>query len=52
VRYDVRERAFVDLSLRYLTTSSVKLDGEENATGRITADYQPLSLMLGFGWRF
>jgi opacity protein-like surface antigen len=52
VRYDVGSRAFVDLSLRYLVASSVELDAEENATGRITADYEPLSLMVGFGWRF
>jgi opacity protein-like surface antigen len=52
VRYDLGSRAFVDLSLRYLMASSVELDAEENATGRITADYEPLSLMVGFGWRF
>lgn len=52
VRYDLTERAFLDVSLRYLMASGVELDAEENATGRVTADYSPLSLMVGFGWRF
>lgn len=51
-RYSFGERAFVDAGVRYLLVSNVDLDGEENAVGRIKADYEPLAVTVSFGWRF
>lgn len=47
-----RKRAFVDAGLRYLLVSGVELDGEQGAVGRVKADYEPLALIMSFGWRF
>jgi outer membrane protein W len=51
-RYSLGERAFVDAGFRYLLISNVDLDAEENATGRIKADYEPLAVTVSFGWKF
>jgi outer membrane protein W len=52
VRYEFGSRWFVDAGLRYLSAGSVKLDGEDGATRRIVADYEPWSATLGIGWKF
>jgi outer membrane protein W len=52
VRYEFGSRWFLDAGLRYLAASSVELDGEDGAPGRIVADYEPWSATLGIGWRF
>ena len=51
-RYDFSDRLFVDAGLRYLAASSIQLDGEQGAAGRITADYEPWSVTVAVGWRF
>lgn len=51
-RYSLGEHAFVDAGFRYLLISNVDLDAEENATGRIKADYEPLAVTVSFGWKF
>lgn len=51
-RYTWGERAFIDTGIRYLLVSSAELDGEEDAVGRIKADYEPLAVTVAFGWRF
>lgn len=52
VRYTLAERAFLDVGLRYLLASDVELDGEAGAPGRLVADYEPLGVTVGIGWRF
>jgi opacity protein-like surface antigen len=51
-RYALGEQWYLDAGLRWLRASSVALDGEGNAPGRIEADYQPWALTAGIGWRF
>jgi opacity protein-like surface antigen len=51
-RYDIGERWFIDAGLRYLTASSLELEGEGGATGRIKTDYAPWAATVGVGWRF
>jgi outer membrane protein W len=51
-RYELGERFFLDAGVRYTAVSSVELDAEEVAIGRIEADYEPWSVPVGFGWRF
>ncbi|MCE3002323.1 MAG: outer membrane beta-barrel protein [Xanthomonadaceae bacterium] len=51
-RYDLGERWYLDAGLRWLRASSVELDGEDGAPGRIEADYEPWALTVGIGWRF
>lgn len=51
-RYPIGERAFIDTGLRYLLISTIDLDGEEGAVGRVKADYEPLAVTVSFGWRF
>lgn len=52
VRYDLGERWYLDLGLRQLRASSLRLDGEVNSPGRVRADYRPWAVTLGAGWRF
>lgn len=51
-RYDLGERWFLDAGLRWLRASSLELDGEDGAPGRIEADYEPWAATVGIGWRF
>lgn len=52
-QYQIDKRWSVSTELRYSSLSSVDLDGEENAVGTLTGlDYDPLSLQVGFSWRF
>ncbi len=51
-RYDIGENSYIDAGLRYLAASSVELDGEDGAVGRIKADYQPWAMTISWGWRF
>jgi opacity protein-like surface antigen len=51
-RYDLSGRFFVDAGLRYLLVSSVKLDAEVGAGGRIVADYEPWAATVSAGFRF
>lgn len=51
-RYDLGERWYLDAGLRWLRASSLDLDGEAGAIGRLRADYEPWAVTLGVGWRF
>ena len=52
VRYDLGERWFLDLGLRQLRASSLRLEGEGDTEGVVRADYQPWAATLGLGWYF
>lgn len=51
-RYRFGEHWQVTAELRYLDAGSVSLDGEGAAPGRIKADYQRTSVLVGLGYRF
>ncbi|MCU0756560.1 MAG: outer membrane beta-barrel protein [Xanthomonadales bacterium] len=51
-RYDLGERWYLDTGLRWLRASSLDLDAEGGAVGRIRSDYAPWALSVGIGWRF
>lgn len=51
-RYALGERWYLDAGLRWLRASSLELDGEDGAAGRIEADYEPWAATVGIGWRF
>ena len=51
-RYDLNDRMFVDLTARYLTVSSAKMEFPADTSRTIEADYSPLTLSVGLGWRF
>lgn len=51
-RYQLGERWYVDAGLRWLRASSLELDGEDRAVGRISADYAPWAATVGIGVRF
>ena len=52
VRYDLGERWYVDLGLRQLRASSLRLEGEGDTLGFVRGDYRPWAVTLGAGWRF
>lgn len=51
-RYDLNDRMFVDLTARYLTVSGAKMEFPADTSRTIEADYSPLTLSVGLGWRF
>lgn len=51
-RYDLGERWYLDAGLRWLKASSLDLDAEAGAVGRLRADYEPWAVTVGVGWRF
>ncbi|MFK8028823.1 MAG: outer membrane protein [Gammaproteobacteria bacterium] len=51
-RYDVNERVFIDAGIRYLAVSGAKLEFPADSSRTVEADYSPVSLMIGAGWRF
>ncbi len=51
-RYDLNDRLFMDLTARYLTVSGAQMEFPADTTRSIEADYSPLTLSLGLGWRF
>jgi opacity protein-like surface antigen len=51
-RYALGERWYIDAGLRWLSASSVDLDGEGATIGRLAADYEPWAVTVGIGWRF
>lgn len=52
VRYDLGERWYLDLGLRQLRASSLRLEGEADTLGFVRGDYRPWAVTLGAGWRF
>jgi len=51
-RYRFGEHWQATAEIRYLDSGSVTLDGEGAAPGRIKADYQRTSILVGLGYRF
>lgn len=51
-RYALGGNWYLDAGLRWLRASSVELEGEDGAVGRIDADYEPWAATVGVGWRF
>ncbi len=51
-RYDMSERWFLETDVRYFFASDIDMSAEGDAVGNVTADYEPLSITAGFGWRF
>ncbi len=51
-RYDLNDRLFMDLTARYLTVSGAQMEFPADTSRTIEADYSPLTLSLGVGWRF
>ena len=51
-RYDMSERWFLETDVRYFFASDIEMTAEENAVGRVVADYEPLSVTAGIGWKF
>lgn len=51
-RYDMTERWFLETDVRYFFASDIDMTAEDNAVGRVVADYEPLSVTAGIGWKF
>lgn len=51
-RYEFGERWFADAGIRYLLASNSELELPADSTQTVTADYAPLSVSVGVGWRF
>ncbi len=51
-RYNLGERWTLDAEARYLAATGIDMTGEDGAGGSVSADYDPLSLTVGFGWQF
>ena len=51
-RYDVNESLFMDVGVRYLTLSGVELELPADTSRIVEADYSPLTVTAGLGWRF
>jgi len=51
-RYDMSERWFLETDIRYFFASDIEMTAEGDAVGRVVADYEPLSVTAGIGWRF
>lgn len=52
VRYYVGDHWYLDLGLRQLRASNLRLEAEEGAIGVVRGDYAPWAVTLGVGWRF
>lgn len=52
VRYDVGNDWFLDLGVRQLRASGLRLDGEGGSDGGIRGDYAPWAVTFGAGWYF
>lgn len=52
VRYDLGERWYLDLGLRRMRASSLRLDGEGETSGVVRTDYAPWAATVGIGWYF
>ncbi len=51
-RYELGENWFIDAEARYFYASDVEMTAEDNAIGRVTADYDPLTLAVSVGLVF
>ncbi|MEO1575238.1 MAG: porin family protein [Pseudomonadota bacterium] len=51
-RYDLNDKLFVDVGVRYLTLSGVEMEFPADTSRIVEADYSPFSVTAGLGWRF
>ncbi|MFK8014267.1 MAG: porin family protein [Gammaproteobacteria bacterium] len=51
-RYDLFDNVYVDAGVRYLSVSGVEMELPADTTRIVEADYSPLSITVGLGWRF
>lgn len=51
-RYDVNDSLFVDVGVRYMTLSGAELEFPADTSRIVEADYSPLTVTAGLGWRF
>ena len=51
-RYDLGKRWFVDARVRYLALPGVEMEFPANTSRIVEADYAPLTVTAGFGFRF
>ena len=51
-RYDLKDNMFLDVGVRYLTLSGAKLEFPAETTRVVEADYSPITVSAGLGWRF
>ena len=51
-RYKIGNAWFLEAEARYFSASGIDLQGEENILGQVTADYDPVTISAGLGWRF
>ncbi|MEM1202568.1 MAG: OmpW family outer membrane protein [Acidobacteriota bacterium] len=51
LRWRLGEKFLLDLQGRWLSASDITMEAEEG-DGRVIADYEPLDLLVGIGWRF
>jgi len=51
-RYDLSERWFLETDVRYFFASDIDMSAEDDAVGTVVADYEPLSVTAGIGWKF
>ena len=51
LQWELNDRWFLDLQARWLNVSGVTMEAEEGP-GTVEADYNPLSAMVSFGYRF
>ncbi len=52
LRYEPPGPWWIDAELRYLIAGEIDLDSEDSGGGTVSADYDALSLNIGFGYRF
>ncbi|MEO0576224.1 MAG: porin family protein [Pseudomonadota bacterium] len=51
-RYDFNDAWFLDVGLRYLNVSEVEMQFPSDTSRIVEADYSPVTLSVGLGWRF
>ena len=51
-RYDLKDNMFLDVGVRYLTLSGAKLEFPADTNRVVEADYSPITVSAGIGWRF
>jgi opacity protein-like surface antigen len=51
-RYDLNDSLFLDVGVRYLTLSGAQMEFPGDSSRIVEADYSPITLTAGLGWRF
>lgn len=51
-RYELSDRLFLNAGVRYLVASGVEMEFPADTSRIVEADYSPLTVTAGIGWRF